>query len=312
VTTPNAVPVGTGRLTCAGGTAQLDLTGKPAGLYTVVVTAVDNGVSSADLDAADVLTLTYTLYPPIPTMLSGSPDQSGVADTNNAGRTPAWSVQLADPNATLICAVSGPTSTSATQCVTGTGGISLNLAGLSAGTYTVTVTALDNGVKSSDLAAGDVLTLTYRLVPATPTLVAGAADQAGIAGANNSGRSASWSVTDGDSGASLSCAVIGPSGSTLLVATQCTTGNGGVRLDLTNQPAGTYTIVVTAIDAGVSSNGSVVLTYTMSPAAATVIGPASRTGAGRTPTWTVTDSDAGVSSYTCTVIGPAGSSPTVD
>src|SRR6185437_2837791 len=173
-----------------------------------------------------VLTVTYTLYPPAPTMLSGAPNQSGVADSNNAGRATTWSVQVADPAATLVCAVSGPATATATTCATGVNGVSLNLTGLPAGTYTVTVTALDNGVRSSDLAPGNVLTLTYQLIPAVPTLANGSAKQSGIAGANNSGRLVTWSVVDGDGGATLSCSVSGPAGSTLTNTTACVTGNG--------------------------------------------------------------------------------------
>src|SRR5207248_2777586 len=70
---------------CTGGTVALNLSGQPAGTYTVMVTAVDAGVSTAGSR-----TLTYTLYPPAPTLAAGPnpANQTGVAD-DAAGTGPS-------------------------------------------------------------------------------------------------------------------------------------------------------------------------------------------------------------------------------
>ncbi|HMC70520.1 MAG TPA: hypothetical protein VKJ07_15295, partial [Mycobacteriales bacterium] len=307
-------------VTCSGGVVSLDLSGQPAGTYTVVVVAVDDGVHSSDLASADVLTLTYTLRVPNPTLATGSnpANQTGAADdVAGTGRSPSWSVTDADGGATLTCAATQPGGTVLPGTkVTCTGGtVSLKLAGQPAGTYTVKVGAVDSGVNSPGF-----LTLTYTLTVPSPTLATGSnpANLTGVADdVAHTGRAPSWTVTDADADATYTCSVSRPDGSALPTGKVTCSSAGAVALNLSGEPAGLYTVTVLATDAGVNSAGALSLTYLLLPPAPTLAvgsNPANQTGVaddlagtGRSPSWTVTDADAGAT-FGCVVTRPDGTS----
>src|SRR6185312_16601862 len=137
---------------------------------------------------------------------------------------------------------------------------------------------------------------TYLLVPPAPT--------GGPAPTSGTDRGPTWTVSDTDPTLTgYTCTVTGPGAG---ASVTCVGGN--VVLNLTNQPAGTYTITITTDDNGVSS-APLTLTYQLTPPAPTG-GPAPTSGTDRTPSWTITTADPTLTGYTCTVSGP-GSGATV-
>ncbi|MDQ1747793.1 MAG: large repetitive protein, partial [Frankiaceae bacterium] len=260
-------------VTC-GPTVSLDLSGLPDGVYTVVVRAVD-----ALGHAGDPLTLTYTLIPTAPT--TATPDRTA------SSLTPSWPVADAVPGVTYVCtAVSGPAAFTPTCGPT----VSLNLAGLPDGTYTLTVQAVD-----SVGSVGDPLTLTYTLIPPAPTTSAPTRTLSGLTPA--------WVLADRVAGVTYVCTVVsGP----VAFTPAC---GPTVSLNLAGLPDGVYVVTVQAVDALGHLGDPLTLTYTLIPPAPTASLAPARTGSSPVPSWGVADSVPGVT-WLCTVVsGPAAFTP---
>jgi large repetitive protein len=268
VTGPGAVVV-----TC-GPTVSLDVTGQPDGVYSVTVRAVDSLGN-----AGDPLTLTYTLIPTAPT--TPAPAQTA------SSLTPSWPMSDAVPGVTYVCtAVSGPAAFTPTCGPT----VSLALAGLPDGTYTLTVQAVD-----SVGSAGDPLTLTYTLIPPAPTT----AQPTRVL----SGTAPQWVLTDRVGGVTYVCTVVsGP----VAFTPAC---GPTVSLDLAGLPDGVYVLTVQAVDALGQVGDPLTLTYTLIPPAPTTATPAA-SGSSPTPSWPVSDSVPGVTWLCTAVSGPAAFTPT--
>jgi large repetitive protein len=257
-----------------GPTVSLALAGAPDGTYSLTVVAVDSLGN-----AGDPLTLSYTLVPPAPALTSGS------AVTTSSGRTPSWTVTDVISGVTYRCtAVSGPAAFTPTCGST----VALNLTSLADGTYVFTVQAVDSLGH-----AGDPLTITYTVIPPAPTTAA-------VHHTSSTGTT-SWTVADAQPVASWLCSVTGPS-----AATVTCTGSTVVLTLSAGAADGDYSVVLRAVDSAGNAGDPVTLTYTLvPPAPTTTSGPATSSGSGHNPSWTLTDTVAGVT-YQCSApTGPA-------
>jgi predicted phage tail protein len=260
-------------LTC-GPTVSFDLAGAPDGTYSVTVVAID-GLGNA----GDPVVLSYTLVPPAPTLTAGS------AVTTSSGRTPSWTVTDVISGVTYLCTpVSGPAAFTPSCGTT----VSLNLSALTDGTYVFTVQAVDSLGH-----AGDPLTITYTVIPPAPTT-------ATVHHTSSTGTT-SWSVSDAQPVASWQCSVTGPSAATV------TCSGSSVVLTLSGGAVdGDYTVVLRAVDAAGNAGDPLTLTYTLVPPAPTsTSGPATTSGAGQNPSWTLADTVAGVTYACSSQSGPA-------
>ncbi|HET6817403.1 MAG TPA: Ig-like domain-containing protein [Mycobacteriales bacterium] len=273
VTGPSTVTV-----TSCGATTTLDLTGAADGTYVLHVTATDAAGNTSTAGSASYVL--DTTVPPAPSVTAPvSPAQ---------GRTPSFSVSDAEGGVSFTCTVSGPSTVTITSCGATT---TVSLTGAADGTYTVTVVAVDAaGNSSAPTSATYVLDTTAPPAPAVD----------GVSTLTDS-RTVTAAISDGESGVRLTCVLTAPGGS--VVRSGVCPADG--VFDTTGFGDGVYTLRVTATDAaGNSSTTTVTWTRdTIAPPAPTVTAPRSP-AQNRTPSFTVTDAEAGVT-YICSVAGPS-------
>ncbi|MDQ1683678.1 MAG: large repetitive protein, partial [Frankiaceae bacterium] len=260
-----------------GATISLGLTSLPDGTYVFTVQAVDSLGH-----AGDPLTISYTVIPPAPTT-------AAVHHTGSSATT-SWSVADAQPVASWLCSVSGPSAASVT-CTGST--VTLTLAaGAADGDYSVVLRAVDSAGNP-----GDPVTLTYTLVPPAPTSTSGPVTTSGA------GHNPAWTLTDSVAGVTYQCsAASGPAA----VTVSC---GPTVSLDLTGAPDGTYSVTVVAVDSLGNAGDPLTLTYTLVPPPSSTA-TADQRGSSHTATWTVSNPVPGVT-YTCSVTGPTTTGVTV-
>ena len=264
---------------CTTSAATLDLAGQSDGDYTLTVVAHDSAGNASTPATAD-----YTLDATGPTAPTVTPGSAA-----GAGRSPSFTVTEPDAGTTLSCTVTGPDPSAAVATCGPT--TTLNLTGVSDGTYTLHVTAKD--------ALGNATTTTanYTLDTTAPTAPAVTGPTSGP----HKSRAPSFTVTEPDAGTTLTCAVTsGPSPASVTICGASTV------LDLTGALDGTYRLEVTATDA----YGNAVITtvdYTLdatAPAAPTVSAPPALTNS-KTVALTISDTE-GTATLTCVLTGPGG------
>ena len=278
VTGPSVMTV----LTC-GPTTTVDLSGAADGTYVLHVTATDAAGNTTTAGSASYVL--DTSAPPAPTVTApGSPSQ---------GRTPSFTFGDSEPGVTFSCSVSGPATVTITTCGATT---TIDLRGAPDGTYTLTVSAVDAaGNVSASTRATYVLDTT---APAAPSVT-------GVPGLTNS-RSVTVSISGAEPGLQLACVLTSPGGA--VVRSGVCPADG--VFDTTGFADGVYTLRVTATDAAGNSS-TTTLTWTRD----TVAPPMPSTAAprspaqSRTPSFTVTDAEAGVA-YVCSVSGPSAATVT--
>ncbi|HET7310770.1 MAG TPA: Ig-like domain-containing protein [Mycobacteriales bacterium] len=257
-----------------------DTTGFADGVYTLVVTAADAAGNTA---STTVSWERDTTPPPVPVI-------TGPTGPVN-DRTPSLSVSDSEAGVTFDCAVAGSLPVTVTACGTTT---TLDLTGATDGDYVVRVTATDAAGNSRS--ASFTLTLDTTAPPAPVTT-------GPTAPVND--RTPSLAVSDTEAGVTYSCTIVGP-GTTASVTTCGTT----TTLDLSTAADGDYAVTVTAADAAGNRSSSTftVVLDTVAPPAPTVTTPRSP-GQSTTPSFTVTDAEAGVT-YVCSVSGPSAATVT--
>ena len=257
-------------------TANVNVGGLAAGTYTATVTVTSAGVQGSPASIPVTLTVAP---PPSPPQLSVTPASLSFSGTAGGASPAAKSLAVANTGGgTLAFTASDdaawlavtPTSGNAPQSVS----VSVNTAGLAAGTYSGTVTITSSGVQGSPAAIPVTLTVDPAPAPAlsvTPSSLSFAAVQGGsnpatksLAVANTGGGTLSFSVSDD----AAWLAVTPASGS----APQSLT----VSASTAGLTAGTYTgtVTVTAIGAQ-GSPASVPVTFTVGPPPALAVAPAS-------------------------------------
>ena len=277
--------------------ASIDVTGPgpyaltlPAlepGTYTVTIIATD-AFNNASAPKQHTVTVTDKTAPVMPS-LSGSTTQIGQVVTAHVHATDNTSITKI---AYTIRDTTGAVVESGQQGVSGAAPYALVLPALNPGTYTVTVTAYDDGNNASPEFSFPV-TVGDQTAPSAPsatgsvtqnqqvlTLGVTAADNAGISKFAYTIANASGTVTSGEQGV---------------------TGAAPYALVLPALNAGTYTVTVTAYDASNNASASTTFTVTvndqtaptvtnLTPSAGTVSGTTNNPA---TVTLTATATDAG-------------------
>src|SRR5206468_3949660 len=153
------------------------------------------------------------------------------------------------------------------------------LAGLIDGTYTVTVQAVDSlGV------AGDLVTLSFTLLPAAPSVVTPPASPASTGPPQ-------WTIADSDVDSDrYPCTAAVP-------VLSCT---GTVKLNLAGVVDGTYTVTVQAVDSLGVTGDPITLSFTLFPPAPFVVTPPASPASDGHPQWTFGDNALDADGYTCT------------
>src|SRR3954454_18272241 len=197
-------------------------------------------------------------------------------------RTPAFAVSDIDPAATVDCTVTGPDPSAPHTCTATAAG--LDLRNSPDGQYTLNVRATQNGRSAST-------SIDYTVDQATPVVTVPAPSKT---------RTVPVSIAPGPDVASLTCAVTGPTATTLSPCAASTT------LDLTGAKDGDYTVDVTVTDS-LNQTATGTATYTLLQTDPVVHLPAS--GASRSVPVTA-DLGADVADVSCTVAGPSAASVT--
>jgi predicted phage tail protein len=235
-------------------------------------------------NAGDPLTISYTLLPPAPTVVSSPASPA-------SSHTPTWTVTDLVPGVTYSCTVS-PSANATVTCAGGDVQLTLSAAAAD-GTYTISVFATD------DLGnTGPARTLTYILIPPAPTVVSAPPSSA-------SSRTATWTVTDAVPGVTYVCSVAGAS--TVGASVTCT--GGTVTLTLGSAAVdGRYDVTVQAVDSLGRAGDPLTVHYTLIPPAPTTPQP-TRSASSTSPSWPLSDAVSGVT-YDCTVVsGPVAFTP---
>ncbi len=250
-------------------TASVSTSGLTAGTYNATITVAATGATNTPQTVPVTLTVTAAPVPPTiglsPSSLSFTGAQGGanpanqtLSVTNTGGGTMSWSVS--DNAAWLTLS---PTSGSTTP---GTVTVSVNLTGLTAGTYNATVTITATGATNTPQTVPVTLTVTAApptigLSPTSFTFtgVQGGANPANqtLSVTNTGGGTMSWSVTDTATWLTLS------------PASGTAPGSATVSVNLTGLTAGTYNATVTITATGATNTpqtAPVTLTVTAAPA----------------------------------------------
>jgi len=133
----------------------------------------------------------------------------------------------------------------------------------------------------------------------------------GSTGTTGFSTSPSWSISNVEPGAVVTCAATGPSGA--LAASKISCSSSSVTLNLSGLADGAYSVTVTQTDAAGNATTSPTATYlfdTHAPAAPAVTGVAGAgstgaTGYSRSPSWSIGNVEPGAT-VSCTATGPAG------
>jgi large repetitive protein len=272
------------------GSGTFDTASFGDGLYTLVVTATD---AAGNGSSTTVSWIRDTTAPPSPSATVATPTRS---------MSPTVTIRDAEPGVVLTCDLTAPGGGSVFSGGCPSGGV-FDTSGFGDGVYTLVVTATDAAGNSSST------TLTWTrdtVAPPAPSVTAPASPA--------QDRSLSFTVADAESGVTFTCSVTGPSAVTVLTCGPTTT------VDLSGAADGTYVLRVTATDAAGNTSTAGSASYvldTAAPPAPTVTAPGSP-AQGRTPSFTVSDAEPGVT-FTCSVSGPAtvtvttcGPSTTID
>jgi predicted phage tail protein/sugar lactone lactonase YvrE len=239
-----------------------DLTGRPDGVYTFSVKAIDAAgnvgpaaTSTYQLDSSSSSPPTITASPsPVTSNRNASWSFTGVASS--------YECQLVT-GSTIVSAYSPCTSPR-----------SYSLVGQPDGTYTFSVRGIDGaGNRSAQTTSSFVLDTTP---PATPTITFSP-------GPTGNSTNAGWDFT-GESGATFQCQLT--RGATVVSAYAACTGPKSY--DLTGQPDGTYTFSVKAIDAAGNVSQAATSDYdfdTTAPAAPSIDSTPGSPGNSRSPSW---------------------------
>jgi hypothetical protein len=286
-----------------------DVTGFGDGTYVLSVTATDPAGNLATMTG----TATYlldTTPPPVPVVALSLP---AISPGNLA--VPVFTVSDVEPGATFSCTVTGPTAVPATAISCGAT-TTVDLSGANRdGRYKLFVTATDAAGNTS--AAGSAFYKLDTTPPPSPTVTLSSP-----ASSPGRVRTPQFAVTDAEPGVVLTCSV---SGVTPVPPSAVTCGPA-TSVDLSGAGRdGLYTLSVTATDAAGNISTIATATYLLDtiappvPAVALAV-PSSSPGRVTTPSFSVSDTEAGVS-YSCTVTGPTvvpasaigcGSTTTVD
>src|SRR4051794_27595038 len=276
-TGPNGVvPVSS----CTTGSARLNLAGQPDGSYRLDVVVTDvAGNPSATASTSYVLDVTP---PPAPTV-SAPPALT-------RSRTVTLTMSDTEAGATLTCVLTSPGGSTVFSGACPANG-TFDTTGFADGVYTLVVTATDG---SGNRSSTSVTWQRDTTPPPAPVITGPSAPV--------KDRTPALQVSDAEPGVTFDCAVAGPSPA---VVTTCGTTT---ILDLAGADDGDYLVLVTATDAaGNSRSSTFTLTLdTAAPPAPVITGPTAPVN-DRTPTLTVTDTEAGVT-YTCAVSGPSAAS----
>ena len=131
--------------------------------------------------------------------------------------------------------------------------------------------------------AGDPVTLSFTLLPAAPTVVTPPTSP-------SSTRTPSWVITNDDVDFDhYSCTSAVP-------VLSCTST---IKLNLAGLVDGTYTVTVQAVDSLGVAGDPVTLSFTLLPAAPTVVTPPVSPASTRTPSWVITNDDVDFDHYLC-------------
>ncbi|MBI2931981.1 MAG: choice-of-anchor D domain-containing protein, partial [Planctomycetes bacterium] len=235
----------------------VDVTGLSAGTYNATITVSDPGATNTPQTV--FVTLTVTSSPVIalnPGSLTFSapvggpnPASQTVTVTNSGGGTLSWS---AVDSATWLSLA--PASGSLGAGASSSMSASVDVTGLSAGTYTATITVSDGGAANSPQTVFVTLNVmgapTIGLSPASLTFTAmeGGANPASQTATvtNTGGGTLSWSGSDDAAWMTLSPL----SGSLASAASELMT----VSVDITGLPAGTYNGTITVSDPGATNS----------------------------------------------------------
>ena len=274
VTGPSTVTVSS-----CGPTTTVNLTGAADGTYTVSVIAIDAAGNPSSAGTA-----TYeldTTPPPAPTVsappaLTNSPSVTITSSDAESGVT--LTCRLTDPQGHVVNASACPANGA------------YNASGHPDGTYTLVVTAADAAGNTSSTTVTWVLDTTPPPAPsvsAPPTLT--------------NSMSVTLTISDAQSDATLTCALVGPGGGTVSTG-PCPAGGA---FDTTGHGDGVYTLTVTATDpAGNSSTTTVSWTRDTTPPAQPSVQAPTSPARSRAPSFTVTDADT-VATWQCSVTGPS-------
>ena len=253
-------------LSC-GPTVKLNLTGLVDGTYTVVVRAVDSAGN-----AGDPLTLTFTLIPPAPAVVSAPTSPASMVK-------PAW---VLSDGAVDVDHYMCTTSVAVLSCGST---VQLNLTGLVDGTYSVVVQAVDSlGV------AGDPVTLSFALIPPAPSVAAAPTSP-------SSDAQPVWQLTDG---------VVDLDHYTCTTSVPVVSCGSTVQLDLRGLAGGTYSVIVRAVDSSGSAGDPLTLTYTVIATAPHVVSSPASPASTLTPSWTIADDITNLDHYICNSHGAGG------
>ncbi|HEX3907059.1 MAG TPA: Ig-like domain-containing protein [Mycobacteriales bacterium] len=280
----SVVPAGVVVTRCPvlGGPAsvKLNLAGDSDGTYTLSVTAMDaqGNISSAG-------TATYTLdttAPATPVVVAPS------SPSSNPKPVFGISEPGGDPSVTLGCVLVGPGSATIFSAPCPASG-RFDTADDGDGTYVLTVTATDGAGNTSSASASYVLDT---IAPSAPTVT--------VAGSPGNSDSVTFTYTAHESGTVLNC-VLTYSDGTIISSSVCPASPGVFTVGSSGD--GVYTLAVTATDAAGNISAPGHASYTLDTTAPPVptVTPATSTGNSRTPAFTVSDTESGVT-FTCSVV----------
>jgi hypothetical protein len=248
-------------------TASVNLTGLAAGTYNATITATATGATNTP--QAVPVTLTVTAASPtiglsltsilfIGTQGGANPTNQTLNLTNTGGGTLNWSVSDTATWLTL-----SPTSGTAPGSTT----MSVNLTGLTAGTYNATITVAATGATNTPQAVPVTLTVAAAspTIGLSPTSLSFTGTQGGtnpaaktVSITNTGGGTLSWTVSDNAAWLSLS------------PASGTAPGSATASVNLAGLVAGTYNATITVTATGATNSPQAV------PVTLTVTAPVSQ------------------------------------